>query len=86
MWPSSQRRAEVDVRKVPADSVPYGESISLNGKTCWAAYDPDGVLICVAPTSHEARKQYCKLEDAAQTAKALARRDLASSQNVADDS
>lgn len=26
------------VRKVPADSVPYGESISRNGQTVWAAY------------------------------------------------
>jgi len=34
------------VRKVPADSVPYGESISHN-KTLWAAFDGER-LVCVA--------------------------------------
>lgn len=46
------------VRKVPADSVSYGESISLNGKTVWAAYDDAGRLIAVAATADEARHQY----------------------------
>jgi hypothetical protein len=64
------------VRKVDASSVAYGSDVSLNGKTCWAAYNPDGVLVCVAGTSHEARNQYCKLEDAARAAKSLARREI----------
>jgi hypothetical protein len=46
------------VRKVPADSVPYGESISHNGKTVWAAYADDGTLVCVAATAPEARSKY----------------------------
>ena len=45
------------IRKVPSDSVPYGESISLNGKHVWAAYDGD-TLVAVAPTAGEARLKY----------------------------
>jgi hypothetical protein len=45
------------VRKVPANSVPYGESISINGKYVWAAYAGDE-LIAVAATSSEARAKY----------------------------
>ena len=46
------------VRKVPADSVPYGSSISHNGRTVWAAYDEVGTLIAVAATSDEVRRKY----------------------------
>jgi YD repeat-containing protein len=46
------------MRKVPADSVPYGESISNNGRTVWAAYDDSGRLIAVAATAGEARRKY----------------------------
>lgn len=51
-------RAPVDVRKVPADSVPYGSSISRNGRTVWAAYDANGTLVAVAATAPEARRKY----------------------------
>ena len=47
----------VSVRKIPASSVEYGESVSLNGQTVWAVYD-DGVLVCIAPTAPEARRKY----------------------------
>ena len=33
----SGRWPELSLRKVPADSVPYGDSISRNGETVWAA-------------------------------------------------
>jgi hypothetical protein len=45
------------VRKVPADSVPYGTSISRNGRTVWAAFDGETV-IAVAATVDEARAKY----------------------------
>jgi hypothetical protein len=48
---------KIDVRKVPADSVPYGSSISHNGKTVWAAYDGER-LVCVAATAPQARRKY----------------------------
>jgi hypothetical protein len=51
-------RPKIDCRKVPADSVPYGESISPNGKYVWAAYADDGALVCVAATAQEARSKY----------------------------
>ncbi len=47
----------IDVRKVPADSVPYGSSISRNGKFVWCAYDGER-LVCVAATAPEARRKY----------------------------
>lgn len=46
------------VRKVPADSVPYGSDISRNGKTVWAAFDEVGTLVAVAATAPEARRKY----------------------------
>jgi hypothetical protein len=46
------------VRKVPADSVPFGDSISINGETVWTAYDSRGTLIAVAATSAEVRRKY----------------------------
>jgi hypothetical protein len=51
--------ATLDLRKVPAASVPLGESISLNGKIVWAAYHkPDGALVAIAATADEARRKY----------------------------
>ena len=44
------------VRKVPAGTVPYGESISRNGRTVWAAYYGDR-LVAVAATAEEARRK-----------------------------
>jgi hypothetical protein len=43
--------------KVPASSVPYGESISRNGRTVWIAYAGEQ-LVAVAPTSDEALIKY----------------------------
>ena len=46
------------LRNVQADSVPYGSSISHNGKTVWAAYDDAGTLVAVAATSAEVRAKH----------------------------
>jgi hypothetical protein len=48
---------KIDVRKVPASSVPYGSDISRNGKTVWAAFDGER-LVCVAGSAPEARRKY----------------------------
>lgn len=48
--------AKVIVRKVPADSVPYGTDISRNGRTVWIALDGARV-VCVAATSEEVRRK-----------------------------
>jgi hypothetical protein len=48
------------VRKVPANSVPYGESISHNGLTVWVALDGERV-VCVGATSDEVRSKYREL-------------------------
>jgi len=53
----AERFPEMSVRKVGASSVPFGESVSRNGKTCWAAYH-DGQLIAVGATADEARGKY----------------------------
>ncbi|MGB7554471.1 MAG: hypothetical protein WBM04_08855 [Candidatus Korobacteraceae bacterium] len=45
------------IRKVPANSVPYGESISRNGRTVWIAMDGER-LVCIAATAVEARRKY----------------------------
>jgi hypothetical protein len=54
---SSGRSPKPTIRKVPADGVPYGESISRNGRTVWAGYDGER-LVCVAATAPEARRKY----------------------------
>jgi hypothetical protein len=56
------------VRKVPASSVPYGESISRNGRTVWAAYDGER-LVAVGATADEARQSYRKVRAAERQAK-----------------
>jgi hypothetical protein len=43
-------------RKVPANSVPFGESISRNGQTVWIAMDGERV-VCVGATSDEVRSK-----------------------------
>lgn len=45
------------VRKVRADSVPFGEDICRHGKHVWCAYDGD-VLIAVTATADEARRKW----------------------------
>jgi hypothetical protein len=48
------------VRKVPANSMPFGESISRNGRTVWVALDGER-LVCVGATSFEVRNKYREL-------------------------
>jgi hypothetical protein len=55
--PDSERFRELSIRKVQADSVPYGDSISRNGRTVWAAFHSDQ-LIAVGATVGEARRKY----------------------------
>jgi hypothetical protein len=50
------------IRKVPANSVPYGEQITRRGGYVWAAYDGDR-LVCVAATVGEARRKFKRLTD-----------------------
>lgn len=52
------KELDIDVHKVPAASVPYGESISTRGDYVWCAYDDRGTLVCVAATAKEARRKY----------------------------
>lgn len=58
---SGAPRPHIGVHKVPADSVPYGESISRNGRTVWAAYDGE-TLVAVGATVPEARRKYRRWE------------------------
>lgn len=55
--PDSERWPEMSIRKVQANTVPFGESISRNGRTVWAAYHNDR-LIAVGATHDEARAKY----------------------------
>jgi len=56
--PDSERWPGLSLRKVPANSVPFGESISRTGRgTVWAAYH-DGQPVAVAGTRDEARAKY----------------------------
>jgi hypothetical protein len=55
--PDSERWPELTVKKVAASSVPFGESISRNGKTVWASYHDDQ-LIAVGASHDEARDKY----------------------------
>lgn len=57
---NAHKEMDIDVRKVPADSVPYGDCISTNGTHVWSAYDERGTLVCVAATAKEARRKYLK--------------------------
>jgi hypothetical protein len=45
------------VRKIRADSVPYGDSISRNGRTVWVVLEEERV-VCVAATAAEVRRKY----------------------------
>ena len=47
------------VRKIPADSVPYGRDISTRGGYVYATYDGDEV-VAVGATAGEARRKYSK--------------------------
>lgn len=47
----------VTIRKVPADSVPYGEDICTHGKRVWAVFE-DSKLVCVGATAKAAREAY----------------------------
>jgi hypothetical protein len=57
--PSTPDKHQPTVRKVPADRVPFGESISRNGRYVYAAYNPGTEqLVCIAATAPEARRKY----------------------------
>ena len=43
------------VKKVPASSVPYGESICERGGFVWAVYDYEGRLVGIYPSAKTAR-------------------------------
>ena len=45
------------VRKVPATSVPYGDSISRNGRTVWVVLEGERV-VCVAATAAAVANPY----------------------------
>ena len=49
------------LKKVPASSVPYGESISTNGRTVWVALDGERI-VCVAATADEARRKFKEIQ------------------------
>ncbi len=55
--PDSERFPALSLRKVDADSVPYGESVSRNGRVCWAAFH-DGAFVCCAATRDECWTKY----------------------------
>jgi hypothetical protein len=50
-------RKRIDVRKVPASTIPFGENASRNGQFVWCAYDGDR-LVAMAATAKEARALY----------------------------
>ena len=54
--PDSVRFPELALRKVEADTVPYGPSIFKNGRTVWAAYH-DGEYVCCGATREECRSK-----------------------------
>ncbi len=53
-------RASLRLRKIPASSVRYGDIISTNGKTVWAAFDvgDDTTPVGIGATAGEARQRY----------------------------
>lgn len=53
-------KTDVIVRKIPADRVPYGSSIT-HKRYVWAAYDGD-TLVAVAATSQEVRRKYREIK------------------------
>ena len=55
--PAKPDVTQVTVCKVPATSVAFGDSISLNGTSVWVARDEHGGLICVGATAREARQK-----------------------------
>ena len=48
------------IRKVPADSVPFGPETCTRGTHVWAAY-VDAKLICIGATAKQARKRYYRV-------------------------
>lgn len=53
----SQDKHPPTIRKVDASTVPFGESISRNGKHVYVAYDGER-RVCIAATATEARRKY----------------------------
>jgi len=54
-WPTKP-----DLRKVPANAVPYGDAICTRGNSVWAAY-VEGVIVCLAATAAECRRKYLQV-------------------------
>jgi hypothetical protein len=69
--------ARVTVEKVDASTVPYGDSISRNGRTVWVGRDPaqPGRVVCVCATAEEARRRTVDILWAEQSARAEQRRE-----------
>ena len=63
-WPRGQNSGQFAmeyypvVKKQSADSVPFGEQISRNGRFVWCAYDGGTTLIATAASAREARQLY----------------------------
>ena len=52
----AEKYPQRSIVKVPADSVPFGKEVSKNGRGVWAVYEA-GELLCLAPTTKEARRK-----------------------------
>jgi hypothetical protein len=55
--------------------VPYGESISRNGKHVWVGLDEDERIICVAATADEARRKVKGIRRSEEAKQAEAKRE-----------
>lgn len=66
-------REIIPVRKVPASSVRYGESVSRNGKHVWVA--TDGTVTAVGATAGEARLKFKAIREAQRTERAAQSRE-----------
>jgi hypothetical protein len=53
-YANRSKPAAIPVRKIAAESVPFGLDVSRNGKHVFAVYDGDK-LICLGATADEAR-------------------------------
>ena len=65
--PDSERWPELSIRKV---SVAFGERISRNGQTVWAAFH-NGQLVCAANSADAARRKYRDWKASLQSTRAV---------------
>lgn len=76
IYPERKLREDAGVvRKVTADSVPFGESISTNGKTVWVCVDAGGKILATAATAPEARRRANKQRTARELADSVKARE-----------